>query len=242
MTYPDAVVAQARRWIDYVESSHDHNVFSARLGRPPEAWCQDFVQFVSASAGYKQPIATAGVVAIGHWAKDHGIWIVSTDATPGCQICYDWNNGDGAEPIDWQETHTGLYIGDGHTIEGNTGSPPRGVRRNPITLGARNIWGAIDWPRYWAGHGPHQPQPGNGGNRFAGYPMIQRGSKGDTVKTFQHGINTVLERGLDVDGDFGSITETACRHFQKISRIEVDGQCGPQTWATLDVALDKLGK
>lgn len=169
-------------WIDYREGPENRNMFSADLDRPPEAWCQDFVQFVSASAGYKQPYATAAVVGIGHWAQQHAMWIPSTKATPGCQICYDWNNGDGREPIDWQETHTGLYIGGGRTIEGNTGSP-QGVWQKSITLGAANIWGAIDWPRYWAGDGRARPM--SGGNRFAGYPTIRRGSKGDPVKTFQ---------------------------------------------------------
>ena len=139
MNYHYAVVAQARLWVDYREGPGNRNLFSGGLGRPPEAWCQDFVQFVSASAGYKQPCATAAVVGIGHWAQHHGIWIVSTKATPGCQICYDWNNGDGSEPVDWQATHTGLYIGDNHTIEGNTGSP-EGVWKKPVTLGAANIW------------------------------------------------------------------------------------------------------
>ena len=41
------------------------------------------------------------------------------------------------------------WPGGGHTIEGNTGSP-QGVWQKSITLGAANIWGAIDWPRYWA--------------------------------------------------------------------------------------------
>jgi hypothetical protein len=31
-------------------------------------------------------------------------------------------------------------------------------------------------------------------------------------------------------------------HPAEAGRIEVDGACGPQTWATLDVALDKLGR
>jgi hypothetical protein len=30
-------------------------MFSAGLGLPAEAWCQDFVQFISAAAGYRQP-------------------------------------------------------------------------------------------------------------------------------------------------------------------------------------------
>ena len=142
MAYSDAVVAQARLWTGYREGPPDKNVFSGGLGRPAEARCQDFVQFVSASAGYKQPYATASVVGIGHWAQQNKIWIVSTKATPDCQICFDWKNGDGHEPVDWRQTHTGLYIGGGKTIEGNTGSP-QASGRSPIhsvppTSGARS--------------------------------------------------------------------------------------------------------
>lgn len=233
MSYQDAVVAQARLWIDYREGPGNQNLFSGGLGRPAEAWCQDFVQFVSASAGFKQPYATAAVVNIGHWAQHHGIWMVSTEATPGCQICYDWNNGDGAEPSDWQMTHTGLYIGDNHTIEGNTGSP-EGVWKKPVTLGAKNIWGAIDWPRYWA----RRPRPS--ASRFHSHPVIRQGSNGPYVKAFQRGINIVLGSGLDPDGDFGEATEAACRQFQKMCRIDVNGVCDQKTWASLDVALDKV--
>jgi len=233
MSYQDAVVAQARLWVDYREGPDNRNPFSRGLGRPAEAWCQDFVQFVSASAGYRQPLETPGVVQIGHWAQRHGIWIVSTEATPGCQICYDHNNGDGAEPVDAQDTHTGLYIGDNHTIEGNTGSP-EGVWKKPITLGAVSIWGAIDWPRYWA----RRPRPSVA--RFPSYPPIRRGSNSAAVTAFQRGINSVLGRKLDTDGDFGEETEAACRQFQKMCRIDVTGVCGQKTWASLDVALDKL--
>lgn len=236
MAYHAAVVTQARLWISYREGPDNRNLFSGGLGRPAEAWCQDFVQFVSASAGYKQPYATAAVVGIGHWAQKHGIWIVSTKATPGCQICYDWNNGDGHEPVDWQLTHTGLYIGGGHTVEGNTGSP-EGVWQKSVTLGAANIWGAIDWPRYWAGH----PELSAGAlNRFPSYPTIRRDSAGDVVKAFQRSINIVSGSGLTVDGGYGPKTEAACQQFQRMCRILDNGVCGPQTWASLDVALDKL--
>jgi hypothetical protein len=236
MAYQDAVVAQARLWVDYREGPGNENLFSGGLGRPAEAWCQDFVQFVSASAGYKQPYATASVVGIGHWAQANRIWIDSSKATPGCQICFDWNNGDGKEPVNWQDTHTGLYIGNGQTIEGNTGNP-QGVWQKTRPLGAPDIWGAIDWPTYWAAH----PEPFDAAvSRFPGYPPIQVGSQGDAVKAFQRSINIVLNSGLDVDGQYGPKTEAACKQFQTTSRISANGACGEQTWASLDIALDKL--
>jgi peptidoglycan hydrolase-like protein with peptidoglycan-binding domain len=236
MAYQDAVVAQACLWVDYREGPGNENLFSSGLGRSPEAWCQDFVQFVSASAGYKQPYGTPSVVEIGHWAQQNKIWIDSSNATPGCQICFDWNKGDGKEPVNPAETHTGIYIGKGHTIEGNTGTP-QGVWQKPRTLGAPEIWGAIDWPKYWAAH----PEPFQVAvSRFPGYPTIQLNSRSDAVKAFQRGVAIVLRNGLDADGQFGTNTEAACKKFQTMSRINANGVCGQQTWASLDIALDKL--
>jgi peptidoglycan hydrolase-like protein with peptidoglycan-binding domain len=236
MVYSDAVVAQARLWVGYREGPGNQNVFSTGIGKSAEAWCQDFVQFVSASAGFKQPYTTAGVVEIGHWAQENKLWIVSTNATPGCQLCYDWNNGDGREPVNPMETHTGIYIGNGQTIEGNTGNP-QGVWVRSRKLGAADIWGAIDWPRYWA----NTLNPAAAGaSRFPSYPTIQLNSEGDVVTAFQRGLNEVLGSKLTVDGGFGPQTQAACKQFQKISRILDNGVCGQQTWACLDIALDKL--
>jgi peptidoglycan hydrolase-like protein with peptidoglycan-binding domain len=56
----------------------------------------------------------------------------------------------------------------------------------------------------------------------------------------QRGLNIVIGTRLDVDGGFGSDTKNACVRFQKMSRINANGVCGQQTWASLDIALDKL--
>ena len=245
MAYSDAVLAQARLWIGYREGPNDMNVFSSALGLGAEPWCVDFTQFVSASSGYKQPYKTSAVLYIGHWAQNNGHWIKAGDVpakiTPGCQLCYDWNNGHGQEPKDWQLMHTGFYIGNNHTIEGNTGDAPRGVLQQARALNAAYVWGAIDWPGYWNAV-PH-PQFESPGNRFSKCPAIQQNnSKNLFVDTFQQSLNLVLHSGLDVDGEFGPLTEAACKKFQQMSRIPVTGVCDQQTWASLDSALDKLGK
>jgi putative peptidoglycan binding protein len=235
VSYSDAIVAQAKLWVGYREGPDNQNMFSTGLGLPPEAWCQDFVQFVSASAGYKQPHTTSGVVSIGDWARQHGLFIVSTEATPGCQILYDFSGGDGKEPVNPMKTHTGIYIGGGHTIEGNSG--PGGVYQQEVTLGGPDIWGAIDWPKYWDAH----PEPSV--SRFPRYPVLQQHSgEDDRVKGLQHALNSVLGIKLDVDGEFGPNTADACRQFQRASRIPVTGIANQATWASLDIALDKLRK
>ena len=60
------------------------------------------------------------------------------------------------------------------------------------------------------------------------------------MKAFQRSINIVLGGALDTDGQFGQKTEIACKQFQTMSRINANGVCGQQTWASLDIALDKL--
>lgn len=87
--------------------------------------------------------------------------------------------------------------------------------------------------------------PGDGAvrvNRFAGFPTIQRNSQGEPVRIFQHSINLLdTNRHLAEDGDFSATTEQACRDFQRIVGLVVDGVCGPSTWSALDTALDRAG-
>jgi peptidoglycan hydrolase-like protein with peptidoglycan-binding domain len=86
----------------------------------------------------------------------------------------------------------------------------------------------------------HPAAVGTAVGRFPSYPTIQLNSKGDVVTAFQRSINAVLGSKVTVDGGFGTQTEAACKQFQKMCRIPDNGVCGQQTWACLDIALDKL--
>ena len=59
-------------------------------------------------------------------------------------------------------------------------------------------------------------------------PTIAYGSHGSFVEEAQSCL------GCDVDGDFGSQTETAVRIFQGEQRIDVDGVVGEVTWGRLE--------
>ena len=37
--------------------------------------------------------------------------------------------------------------------------------------------------------------------------------------------------GVEADGEFGSVTDSATRQFQKAYSLEVDGEVGSQSWA-----------
>ncbi len=59
---------------------------------------------------------------------------------------------------------------------------------------------------------------------------VKKGGKGATVKWVQWEL---VEAGykLDIDGDFGSITDKYVRKFQQSSKLTVDGKVGPKTIA-----------
>ena len=72
-----------------------------------------------------------------------------------------------------------------------------------------------------------KPQP-NTQNK----PTIRKGSKGPYVKLLQELLQL---RGykLDNDGDFGPVTESCVKAFQKANKLEPDGIVGPLTWKKL---------
>ena len=55
-------------------------------------------------------------------------------------------------------------------------------------------------------------------------PIIKKGSVSRAVKVWQ----TVI--GVNADGEFGPVTDSATRQFQKANKLEVDGEVGPDTW------------
>jgi peptidoglycan hydrolase-like protein with peptidoglycan-binding domain len=72
-------------------------------------------------------------------------------------------------------------------------------------------------------------QPSTNGS----HPTLRRGSRGPDVEILQQRL---VELGwqLDVDGDFGPMTEDAVKEFQSQNGLDVDGIVGPNTWAALD--------
>jgi peptidoglycan hydrolase-like protein with peptidoglycan-binding domain len=65
--------------------------------------------------------------------------------------------------------------------------------------------------------------------------MLQKGSKGDSVKALQLllvGYGYSLG-DYGADSSFGSVTENAVEAFQEDCDLEVDGVVGPMTWAKL---------
>jgi peptidoglycan hydrolase-like protein with peptidoglycan-binding domain len=68
------------------------------------------------------------------------------------------------------------------------------------------------------------------------WPIVKRGNTGEDVRTVQY---LLLERGqqVDVDGEFGAMTEERVRAFQSGAGLSADGEVGPQTWPALVVQV-----
>lgn len=69
--------------------------------------------------------------------------------------------------------------------------------------------------------------------------ILKNGMEGDDVKELQ---SMLIQAGYDLgkwgaDGDFGDATEIAVREFQKKTKLDVDGQVGPQTLKKLEELL-----
>ncbi|WP_194238750.1 peptidoglycan-binding domain-containing protein [Streptomyces spongiae] len=65
-------------------------------------------------------------------------------------------------------------------------------------------------------------------------PTLKTGSSGSAVQQAQCYLNNAMTgTDVDVDGDFGPVTESATQRFQRCAGITVDGLVGAQTWSFL---------
>ena len=65
--------------------------------------------------------------------------------------------------------------------------------------------------------------------------VLKKGTKGAAVKAMQ---TLLIGYGFDcgekgADSSFGPATDRALRAYQSAKALEVDGSCGPATWASL---------
>lgn len=131
---------------------------------------------------------------------------------------------------DWEST--GWYWGGRYTGKADTmhfeycyspGDVPGHVAR------ARQILANLNPPKQTAVAVPE------GGPSYPG--LLQRGSKGDAVRTMQARLVLHLVNGygktIATDGDFGPGTEAAVRWFQSARSLGTDGIVGPTTWRSL---------
>lgn len=150
----------------------------------------------------------------------------------------------------WLKGHIGVYIGDGLAVE----CTPAWKNCVQVTT-VRNLKSGTGhkWTKHgklpWITYGEETvqkpaetvtaPTPSASKPVTTYYsvrlPLLQKGSEGESVKAMQIMLKSY---GYDlgqagIDGEFGPATENAVEAFQEDNDLEVDGKCGPKTWATL---------
>lgn len=123
--------------------------------------------------------------------------------------------------------HTGGVVdvknGEVYTDEGNKSDQ---VMRCSYKIGDSRILG-YGRPRY---------ELLSGGLTAENMPLIKKGATGFAVVELQKRLNAASYNGkivLTVDGDFGNNTYNALRAYQKDRGLEVDGECGKNSWQSL---------
>ena len=138
----------------------------------------------------------------------------------------------------WLKGHVGLYIGQGMAIECTS------AWKNKVQITAVANIGKIDNlnSRKWTAHAKLPFLIYDGVSvitpDYSKYPILRRGSRGDSVYILQR---LLVAKGYDpkgVDGIFGPGCENAVKNFQKNNSFEgkklvVDGIVGPKTWGAL---------
>ena len=138
----------------------------------------------------------------------------------------------------WIKGHCGIYIGEGLAIE-CTSKWENGVQITAVhNIAEKQGYNGRTWKKH--GKLPYieyivETEEETKKMVTINLSRLQRGSKGNEVKTLQRLLKSL---GYDigwygVDGDFGSSTEAAVKKFQQDKKIACDGIVGCNTWMQL---------
>lgn len=152
----------------------------------------------------------------------------------------------------WIQGHIGIYIGNGLAVE----CTPRwkdGVQITAVhNIGTKSGYngrkwtkhGCLPWVTYEDTNAEKTPtvavKPAEQQTCSVALPVLRFNAKGDCVGALQA---LLIGKGYDlgkygpdrngIDEHFGLATENAVEAFQEDNKLEVDGVCGPKTWAKL---------
>lgn len=135
-------------------------------------------------------------------------------------------------------THTGVAIGGGKAVEAkNADYKKGGVVKTNIADRTWTHWAALDGVLDGVQVEELKVEQivVEGDTVNVELNVLRKGSKGKQVKTLQR---LLIAEGCDVgkagaDGDFGSMTESAVKEYQKKKGLETDGIVGKITWSSL---------
>lgn len=239
----DKVIAQAKSWLGINEYENRFieivNVYNEIPGARGPAlvsypWCAIFVSAVYWKAVGESRFAEMACDAMIQKFQNLGLYSVSGRPDVGDVIFYDWDSNGTSDHVGIvTEVADGAYI----IIEGNKSD----------AVGYRTIY--PNYP-YIKGFGfasrldekkPTESAPSSTvGQQMADkiiarswWPTLKIYSRGEWVKVLQSLLNAKNNAGLEVDGDFGSMSYIAVNKFQAANSLERDGIVGPKTWEVL---------
>ena len=211
-----------------------------------DPWCAAFVVacFEKAECSNIVPCVASCDSMISYF-KQWGRWhrISEGSVTKGDILFYDWNSDGGSD-------HVGIVCNNNmgllQVIEGNK-SDSVGYRN--IRLSDPTIVG-VGRPDYDS----HNSQSTDSVKPIAQYsrpykslcrldqstinsfPILYNGSKGIFVGILQTFLNYHINSELEIDLDFGELTDIALRTWQEKKNLECDGVAGRETWASFFVS------
>lgn len=202
-------------------------------------WCAIFVYYCLCQTGGKTLMAGCSNKAycptIWNWAKKKGYTKPSSaTAKKGDLVLFDWEK-------DGVCDHIGFIIKDNgngtvQTVEGNTSNTNNGnggcvqIRERSKSL----IKGYVRLPYAKA------KKSAKKGKRYSGaFPKLpkrgyfKKGDKGTEVKKLQKFLNWFGNYKLKIDGEIGTLTESAIKKFQKSkpTQLKADGLFGKKSLA-----------
>ena len=218
-----SVQGKAKQYPNWYTDGKVASVFTPLYGSNPPVWGFDCIGLIKGVLwGWS-----------GDETKTYGGAVYSSQNVPDLSAdgmidrCTDVSNdmGNIAEgEYLWMKGHCGIYIGNGRVVE----SSPKWANGVQVTALSERTWlkhGKLPWVEYSSVEGVKD---------VVGIELsvLRKGSKGEQVKTLQRILNA-FGANLDVDGSFGSLTQSALKSYQTKNGLLVDGICGEKSWTSL---------
>ncbi|MCL2619497.1 MAG: peptidoglycan-binding protein [Defluviitaleaceae bacterium] len=194
------------------------------------------------------------------YAIEKGLWEMDSEGirigigtTPPTQIIREGNTGRLVTELQFLLDYIGYFyddipfVADTSRFDSLTTTAVRAFQRH-FGLNPDGIVGPITWRKlydvYWGIHkNIERPQPAPPPVNPPGMPpypgtALRVGSTGENVRRVQQALNRLAHSipgisELNVDGNFGPLTQTSVMAFQRIFGLNVDGVVGPITWERL---------